>query len=86
LRGASSEALRETCTFGRTSCNSSRWISRRKRESTDGIFFKANDAAALQAWYKRHLGINVHEWGGTAFAGTAALPCERGQPRNLQRR
>jgi hypothetical protein len=23
-----------------------------------GIFFKANDAPALQAWYKRHLGID----------------------------
>lgn len=33
-----------------------------------GIFFKAKDAPALQAWYKRHLGIDVQEWGGTAFA------------------
>ena len=32
-----------------------------------GIFFKAEDAPALQAWYKRHLGIDVQEWGGTAF-------------------
>jgi hypothetical protein len=24
-----------------------------------GIFFKAEDAPALQAWYKRHLGIDV---------------------------
>ncbi len=32
-----------------------------------GIFFKAKDAAALQAWYKRHLGIDIQEWGGTAF-------------------
>jgi len=32
-----------------------------------GIFFKAKDASALQAWYKRHLGIDVQEWGGTAF-------------------
>ena len=31
-----------------------------------GIFFKAKDAPALQAWYKRHLGIDVQEWGGTA--------------------
>ncbi len=35
-----------------------------------GIFFKAKDAPALQAWYKRHLGIDVQEWGGTAFAWT----------------
>ena len=32
-----------------------------------GIFFKAKDAPALQAWYKRHLGIDVQPWGGTAF-------------------
>jgi predicted enzyme related to lactoylglutathione lyase len=37
-----------------------------------GIFFKANDAAALQAWYKRHLGIDVQEWGGAAFRWTDA--------------
>jgi hypothetical protein len=24
-----------------------------------GIFFKAKDAPALQAWYKKHLGIDV---------------------------
>ena len=35
-----------------------------------GIFFKAKDPAALQAWYKRHLGIDVQEWGGTAFSWT----------------
>jgi predicted enzyme related to lactoylglutathione lyase len=35
-----------------------------------GIFFKANDAPALQAWYKRHLGIDVQDWGGAAFAWT----------------
>ena len=32
-----------------------------------GIFFKAKDAPALQAWYKRHLGIDVQTWGGIAF-------------------
>ncbi len=32
-----------------------------------GIFFKAKDAPALQAWYRRHLGIDVQVWGGTAF-------------------
>ena len=32
-----------------------------------GIFFKAKDAPALQAWYKRHLGIDVQDWGGTSF-------------------
>ena len=35
-----------------------------------GIFFKAKDPKALQAWYKRHLGIDVQDWGGTAFTWT----------------
>jgi predicted enzyme related to lactoylglutathione lyase len=37
-----------------------------------GIFFKAKDAPALQAWYKRHLGIDVQPWGGAAFDWTDA--------------
>lgn len=37
-----------------------------------GIFFKAQDPAALQAWYQRHLGIDVQAWGGTAFAWSDA--------------
>jgi predicted enzyme related to lactoylglutathione lyase len=32
-----------------------------------GIFFKAKDAPALHAWYKRHLGIDVQAWGGASF-------------------
>jgi predicted enzyme related to lactoylglutathione lyase len=32
-----------------------------------GVFFKSSDPKALQAWYKTHLGIDVQEWGGTAF-------------------
>jgi len=35
-----------------------------------GIFFKAKDPKTLQAWYKRHLGIDVQEWGGAAFTWT----------------
>jgi predicted enzyme related to lactoylglutathione lyase len=35
-----------------------------------GIFFKAKDPAALQAWYKQHLGIDVQAWGGAAFDWT----------------
>jgi predicted enzyme related to lactoylglutathione lyase len=35
-----------------------------------GIFFKAKDAKALQAWYKRHLGVDVQDWGGAAFNWT----------------
>ncbi len=32
-----------------------------------GIFFKAKDPKALQAWYKQHLGIDVQDWGGAVF-------------------
>jgi len=32
-----------------------------------GIFLKAKDPATLRAWYKKHLGIDVQAWGGTAF-------------------
>ena len=32
-----------------------------------GIFFKANDPVALRAWYQKHLGIDVLDWGGAAF-------------------
>ena len=37
-----------------------------------GIFFKAKDPKALQAWYKRHLGIDVLDWGGAVFPWTDA--------------
>jgi len=32
-----------------------------------GIFFKAKDPKRMQAWYQRHLGIDVQDWGGAAF-------------------
>jgi len=37
-----------------------------------GIFFKARDPKALQAWYQRHLGIDVQDWGGAAFSWSGA--------------
>lgn len=43
-----------------------------------GIFFSASDPAALRAWYKQHLGIDVQEWGGAAFPWTDA----EGSPTN----
>ena len=53
-----------------------------------GIFIKAKDPAALQAWYRAHLGIDVQPWGGTAFrwqdkaghpvAGTTAWSVSKG--------
>ena len=35
-----------------------------------GIFFQARDPIALRAWYRTHLGIDVQDWGGTAFSWT----------------
>jgi predicted enzyme related to lactoylglutathione lyase len=32
-----------------------------------GIFMSARDPKALGAWYKKHLGIDVQDWGGAAF-------------------
>jgi len=32
-----------------------------------GIFFSAKDPAKLREWYRKHLGIDVQEWGGAAF-------------------
>jgi predicted enzyme related to lactoylglutathione lyase len=41
-----------------------------------GIFFQAKDAPALRAWYQRHLGVDVQDWGGAAFswADDAGMP------------
>jgi predicted enzyme related to lactoylglutathione lyase len=32
-----------------------------------GVFLRARDPDALRAWYERHLGIPVEEWGGCVF-------------------
>jgi len=32
-----------------------------------GIFFKARDPKVLCAWYKKHLGLDVLDWGGAVF-------------------
>lgn len=32
-----------------------------------GIFFKARDPAALSAWYRDHLGLEVTDWNGAIF-------------------
>lgn len=42
-----------------------------------GIFFKANDPEKLGEWYRKHLGLNVEEWGGVSFqegAGAELTP------------
>jgi len=36
-----------------------------------GIFFKAHDPDKLTAWYKKHLGLNVEDWGGVSFQENA---------------
>lgn len=33
-----------------------------------GVFFTAKDPVALRAWYQKHLGIPVTQWGGAAFS------------------
>lgn len=35
-----------------------------------GIFLRAKDPKMLRAWYKKHLGIDVQEWGGASFRWT----------------
>jgi predicted enzyme related to lactoylglutathione lyase len=32
-----------------------------------GIFFKAKDPQALRDWYRKHLGLDIQDWGGMAF-------------------
>lgn len=32
-----------------------------------GIFFSAKDPVALRAWYQKHLGVDVQDWGGACF-------------------
>lgn len=32
-----------------------------------GVFFKAQDPAALGAWYRDNLGVDLESWGGARF-------------------
>lgn len=32
-----------------------------------GVFFKSKNSELLQAWYQKHLGIEIEPWGGYAF-------------------
>jgi len=41
-----------------------------------GIFFKANDPAKLAAWYKKHLGLDVQDWGSVVFQENAGADLE----------
>lgn len=35
-----------------------------------GIFFNSPNPVPLRAWYKKHLGIDVQDWGGAPFTWT----------------
>ena len=39
-----------------------------------GIFFKSRDPVALSAWYAKHLGLPLEDWGGVRFDEDAARP------------
>ncbi|MEJ0061362.1 MAG: VOC family protein [Terricaulis sp.] len=41
-----------------------------------GVFFKARDPAALQAWYARTVGMEIYDWGGAFLPaeGVATVP------------
>ena len=43
-----------------------------------GIFIKARDQKVLCDWYRKHLGIDVQEWGGTTFPDAAPTPERQG--------
>jgi predicted enzyme related to lactoylglutathione lyase len=44
-----------------------------------GIFIKAKDPDALREWYRKHLGIDVQDWGGVSFQWhTPERPNENG--------
>lgn len=43
-----------------------------------GVFLKARDPKALQAWYAEHLGVKLSEWGGANFLWTDEVPATTG--------
>jgi predicted enzyme related to lactoylglutathione lyase len=44
-----------------------------------GIFLKARDPKALEAWYVEHLGIERAQWGGANFQWSDEVPPSTGQ-------
>jgi predicted enzyme related to lactoylglutathione lyase len=44
-----------------------------------GIFLKARDPKALEAWYAQHLGIQLASWGGAVFQWSDEVPAGTGQ-------
>ena len=45
-------------------------VRMRRVTGIGGIFMSAKDPKALCDWYKKHLGIDVQDWGGAAFTWT----------------
>jgi predicted enzyme related to lactoylglutathione lyase len=43
-----------------------------------GVFFKSKDPKALGEWYRKHLGLNVEEWGGVSFRWAEGHPSGAG--------
>jgi predicted enzyme related to lactoylglutathione lyase len=39
-----------------------------------GIFLRAHDPKTLAAWYARHLGIKLNDWGGAQFLWSDEVP------------
>ena len=39
-----------------------------------GVFFRARDPKALAAWYAKHLGIKLEEWGGARLLWSDEIP------------
>ena len=39
-----------------------------------GVFLRAKDPKAFKAWYVRHLGIELNEWGGGNFLWSDEVP------------
>ncbi len=42
-----------------------------------GVFIKSDDPDRLKAWYRKHLGMAIEDWGGMSFQWQTA---ERPQP------
>jgi len=43
-----------------------------------GVFIKSRDPKALSAWYAKHLGIQLNDWGGAAFDWSDEVPATTG--------
>jgi predicted enzyme related to lactoylglutathione lyase len=43
-----------------------------------GIFFRARDPKTLSAWYAKHLGITLSDYGGATFLWTDEIPATTG--------